>query len=218
VEWYQGDWTLRGGIFDLSVVPNSTDLDPHFQQFQWIGEIEHRHSLWGRHGKIAITGFLTRGRMGRFEDAIELAQITGPPADITAVRRYTSRSGVSVNLEQELVPDVGFFARAGVANGAVEPYEFTDVDQTTAAGFSFSGKRWGRPDDTFGVAGIVNATSGVHQAFLDRLKQHGRCQGARQREGHQLAHAGNARLAGEPEAAERCRRGHGAEDHGARQC
>jgi len=27
---YQGNWTLRGGLFDLSMVPNSTDLDPHF--------------------------------------------------------------------------------------------------------------------------------------------------------------------------------------------
>ena len=25
-EWYQGDWTVRGGVFDLSVVPNSTEL------------------------------------------------------------------------------------------------------------------------------------------------------------------------------------------------
>jgi len=167
VEWYQGDWALRGGIFDLSVVPNSTDLDLHFQQFQWIGEIEHRHSIWGQHGRVAVTGFLSRGRMGRFEDAIELAQITGPPADITAVRRYTSRSGVSVNLEQQLVPDVGIFARVGVANGQIEPYEFTDIDQTVAGGICNAGRRWGRPDDTFCLAGIVNEISGVHQAFLN---------------------------------------------------
>ena len=79
VEWYQGRWTLRGGIFDLSVVPNNTDLDPRFQQFQWIAEIEHRHELWGQPGKLAVTGFLSRGRMGRFEDAIQLAQMTGGP-------------------------------------------------------------------------------------------------------------------------------------------
>ncbi len=35
-EWYQGDWTVRGGVFDMSIVPNSTDLDPNFGQFQWI--------------------------------------------------------------------------------------------------------------------------------------------------------------------------------------
>jgi high affinity Mn2+ porin len=167
VEWYQGNWTLRGGIFDLSVLPNSTDLDPRFQQFQWVGEIEHRHSLWGQPGKLAVTGFLSRGRMGRFEDAIQLAELTGGPADITAVRHYTSRSGLAFNVEQQLVPDVGFFARAGVASGGVEPYEFTDIDRTAAAGLSLSGKRWGRPDDTFGLAGIVNGISGVHQAFLN---------------------------------------------------
>ena len=87
-EWYQGDWTLRGGLFDLSIVPNSTDLDPSFGQFQWIGEIERRYELWGHPGKIAVTGFLSRGRMGSFEDAIALAQITGGPADIAAVRQY----------------------------------------------------------------------------------------------------------------------------------
>ena len=31
-EWYQGNWTVRGGLFDLSVVPNSPDLDPTFSQ------------------------------------------------------------------------------------------------------------------------------------------------------------------------------------------
>ena len=52
-EWYQGDWTVRGGIFDLSVVPNDVELDPHFAQFQWIGEIERRYDLWGQPGKVA---------------------------------------------------------------------------------------------------------------------------------------------------------------------
>ena len=51
VEWYKGDWTLRGGLFDLSVTPNNTDLDPRFEQFQWIGEIEHRHRALGHAGQ-----------------------------------------------------------------------------------------------------------------------------------------------------------------------
>ena len=47
-EWYQGDWTFRGGLFDLSIIPNSTELDPTFGQFQWLGEIERRYDLVGR--------------------------------------------------------------------------------------------------------------------------------------------------------------------------
>jgi high affinity Mn2+ porin len=167
VEWYQGPWTLRGGVFDLSTAPNTTTLDSHFDQFQMVGEIERRYSIWDQPGKLAVTGFLTRGRMGSFEDAIQLAAITGGPANIAAVRQYQSRGGISMNLEQQLMPNVGFFARAGFANGDIEPYEFTDVDRTVAAGFSVSGKQWGRDDDTFGIAGVVNGITKVHEAFLN---------------------------------------------------
>jgi high affinity Mn2+ porin len=166
-EWYQGNWTVRGGFFDLSAVPNSTDLDPSFGQYQWVGEIERRYDLLGHSGKLAVTGFLSRGRMGSFADAIALANITGGPADIAAVRQYQSRGGVSLNLEQEITTELGVFARAGVANGDIEPYEFTDVDRTAAAGLSLNGKQWGRPDDTVGVAGVVNGISKEHEAFLN---------------------------------------------------
>jgi high affinity Mn2+ porin len=167
VEWYRGQWTLRGGVFDLSVAPNTTNLDPRFGQFQWDGEIEHRHELWGQPGKIAVIGFLARGRMGRFDDAVQLAQLTGGPADITAVRRYASRSGITVNMEQQLSSELGMFARAGAAGGGVEPYEFTDVDRTVAAGLVLPGRQWGRPDDTLGIAGVVNGISRSHQTFLN---------------------------------------------------
>jgi high affinity Mn2+ porin len=167
IEWYQGPWTLRAGLFDLSIAPNTTQLDPTFGQVQWVGEIERRYDLGGQPGKVAVTGFLTRGRMGSFADAIALAALTGGPADITAVRQYQSRGGISANMEQQIVPDVGFFARAGWADGTKEPYEFTDVDRTVAAGFSLGGKSWGRPDDTWAIAGVVNEITGVHQAFLN---------------------------------------------------
>jgi high affinity Mn2+ porin len=166
-EWYQGPWTFRGGLFDLSIAPNQTPLDSRFEQFQSIGEIERRYVLWDQPGKVAITGFLTRGGMGSFQDAINLAAINGGPPDITAVRKYQSRGGISMNLEQQLIPNVGFFARAGYADGHKEPYEFTDIDRTVAAGLSVSGKQWARDDDVFGIAGVVNGISNVHQAFLN---------------------------------------------------
>ena len=166
-EWYQGNWTVRAGFFDLSAVPNSADLDPSFGQNQWVAEIERRYDLWGHPGKLAVTGFLSSGRMGSFADAVALANLTGGPADIATVRQYQSRGGVSFNLEQEITPELGVFARAGVANGNIEPYEFTDVDRTAAAGLSLNGKQWGRPDDTVGLAGVVNGISKVHQEFLN---------------------------------------------------
>jgi high affinity Mn2+ porin len=172
-EWYQGRWTLRGGVFDLSATPAGGDsplggtLDPTFRQYQLIGEIEERHELWGQPGKLKVTGFLSHGRAGLFADAIALAQATGQPADITAVRNTTNRTGVSVNLEQQVTETLGVFARAGWADGRIEPWDFTDIDRTISGGVSINGKKWGRPDDTLGIAGIVNGIAGVHQVFFN---------------------------------------------------
>ena len=70
-------------------------------------------------------------------------------------------------MEQQIVPDIGMFVRAGVASGDVEPYEFTDVDRTLATGASISGKLWGRSDDSIGIAGVLNTISSQHMAYLD---------------------------------------------------
>ncbi len=172
-EWYQGRWTLRAGVFDLSATPaggNSPQggfLDSTFNNFEMVGEIEERHELWGQPGKLKITGYLERGRMGAYQDAINLAQLTGQPADINAVRTYTSRPGVSINLEQQVSETVGVFARAGWADGTREPWDFTDIDRTVSGGVSIAGKQWGRPDDTIGIAGMINNISSVHQAFFN---------------------------------------------------
>jgi high affinity Mn2+ porin len=166
-EWYYGSWTLRGGGFDLSIVPNSTTLDPSFGQFQLVGEVEHRFNLWGAPGKVAVTPWLSRGRMGTYTDATHLADMTGQPADIATVRRYRSRWGLAANLEQQVTPDWGLFLRTGFASPDVEPYEFTDVDRTVAAGGQLIGRSWQRPDDTIGIAGVLNGISSRHEAFLN---------------------------------------------------
>ena len=166
-ELYAGRWALRLSGFNLSDVPNSTQLETDFSQYEVVGEIEERHSIGGRSGKLKLTGFLNHGRMGRFDDAVRLAQATGQPADIAAVRRVQSRLGLSVNLEQQLAADLGLFVRAGVADGGLESYEFTDIDRTVSAGLSLGGRRWGRPDDVFALAGVVNAASKARERFLD---------------------------------------------------
>jgi high affinity Mn2+ porin len=62
---------------------------------------------------------------------------------------------------------LGVFARAGWADPNVEPWDFTDIDRTISGGISLSGKSWGRPDDTVGVAGVINGISSNHIAFLN---------------------------------------------------
>lgn len=167
LEWYQGPWTYRVGLFDDPIVPNSTELDPTFQQYQVMGEIERRYELNGQPGKVALTGFLTRARLGRYSDAVQLAEITGGTPSLADVRHYRSRSGVSFNAEQQITPDIGFFARAGLVSPDVEQIAFTDMTDTIAAGFAISGKLWGRSNDSIGVAGDINFFSPQAEAYLN---------------------------------------------------
>jgi high affinity Mn2+ porin len=105
--------------------------------------------------------------MGLLDDAVKLAQSTGSPVDIAAVRSYRGRGGAGLSLEQQIAADLGMFVRAGKADGSTEVYEFTDVDRTLAAGLSLQGARWRRSDDTLGLAAINNSISGAREAFLN---------------------------------------------------
>jgi high affinity Mn2+ porin len=177
-EWYQGRFTLRGGVFDMSATPaeavNSAaayGLDETFSQQEYVGEIEERHELWGQPGKLKITGFVIHGRMGDFQEAVALSQpgqpFAGDPSGaIASLRTYRYRPGVSLNLEQQVSENWGVFARAGWADGNVEPWDFTDIDRTLSAGASINGKQWGRPDDTIGIAGVINGLAPVHAAYF----------------------------------------------------
>ncbi len=159
VEWYQGAWALRGGLFLLSNVPNSPYIDTRFDQFQFVWEGERRYVLGDHPGKLLVTGFLSRGRMGTYVDAITYAQANGGPPSTALVRRYSSRPGVSLDWQQEITSDLGVFLRAGWASGQYETYEFTDVDESVSGGLSLKGKAWGRAQDTVGLAGVVNLAS-----------------------------------------------------------
>jgi high affinity Mn2+ porin len=165
-EWYQGPWTLRLGVFDLSKVPNSEKLDTHFGQFQLISEVERRFSISGKKSALKITGFLSRGRMGLYSDALALGQSLDEAPSVALVRRYRSRPGVSANFQQEVGDGLGVFARAGWARGDVEPYEFADIDTTVSSGVSVSGKHWGRKDDTLAIGGVIDRITKIHQDYL----------------------------------------------------
>jgi high affinity Mn2+ porin len=105
--------------------------------------------------------------MGLLDAAVRLAESGGTAVDISRVRKYRSRVGASVNLEQQLTDDLGLFMRAGKSGGDVEPYEFTDIDRTMSAGVSLQGTRWHRADDVLGAAAIDNGISASRERYLN---------------------------------------------------
>ena len=160
VEWYQGRWTARVGAFDVSNLPNSAYLNiPLLQQNQYVAELEERHTLWDQPGKFKLLYWITFGNLGSYNSAVALGAATGQTPSTADVRHWQSKYGVGFNLEQQIRPDLGVFARAGWAPGTVEEVDFTDIDQSVSVGLSLAGTRWGRPADTVGLAGVVNQIS-----------------------------------------------------------
>ncbi|WP_204277532.1 carbohydrate porin, partial [Enterobacter hormaechei] len=90
-----------------SKVPNGETLERNFSQYQLVGEIEHRHEIAGHAGAVRLTLFRNHGRFGRFDDALALASLGGGVPDTSLVRRRMTRSGVSLNVEQEVTGTLG---------------------------------------------------------------------------------------------------------------
>lgn len=165
-EWTQDWWTLRGGLFDLSRVPNTTQLVRGFGQYEIVTELEMRHSLLGEDGTVKLLGWVNRGRMGSYNDAVALGIATHTTPDTALVRHPADRGGFVLNAEQKLGGDWSAFLRFGFDDGSKEAFEFTEINRTIAAGVSLKGGAWSRPDDTIGLAEVDNAISNSARRYL----------------------------------------------------
>ncbi|HSY26315.1 MAG TPA: carbohydrate porin [Burkholderiaceae bacterium] len=166
IEWSQDWWTLRGGVFQLSSVPNTKISRVDFSEYSVVLEAEERHHLLSHTGKIKLLAFVNRANMANYNDAVQLARETDTTPDVALVRYFSSRPGVVLNMEQELSSDIGAFVRASASDGQKEAYEFSDIDQSVSAGLSIKGDRWSRHEDTIGIAAVANRISGAAQSYF----------------------------------------------------
>ncbi len=164
-ELNQPKWALRYGFFQVPRVANGGALDPHFlEAWAMVTEFERRWTVGGHPGAVRLLGYLNHANMGSYQAALDNAT---RPADIEVTRAYRYKYGFGLNLEQELAKNVGVFSRLGWSEGENEAWVFADVDRTATAGVSIKGESWHRPNDTFGLAGVINAISPVHQKFFE---------------------------------------------------
>lgn len=166
VEWNQSWWSLRSGFFAMSRVPNGKELQTDFRQFQIIEEGEARLNIFGKEGKFKLLGFLSRARAGSYDDAVALALATHTIPSTAAVRKYRSRPGFELNVEQPVSGDLGVFARASFNNGETEAYEFTEINASLSGGISLKGTSWHRNGDTVGAAFIVDGISQAARRYF----------------------------------------------------
>jgi high affinity Mn2+ porin len=167
VELNRKDWAVRAGLFEVPSQPNSDVLT--FRTGGAVIEFEERHTVFEQPGKLRLGIFGNQGTTGNYRQALAI-EATDSAQDINdvmaSIRHVNPKYGVYANLEQQLVKDVGLFARASWNDGSNEILSFTDVDRSISGGLSIKGSFWGRPNDIVGIGGAVNGLSDAHRDFL----------------------------------------------------
>lgn len=167
LEYFDDAWALRAGRFMMPKQSNGLALNPRiFASFGDQIELERSHTLGGQPGKLRVLAFRNQADMGGYRDSIADASASGATPDLATSRKTRVKYGFGVNLEQNLSPSVGAFARASWNNGEAETFAFTEVDRSVSVGVLIKGAGWNRASDSVGVALVRNGISGPHRDYL----------------------------------------------------
>src|ERR1700738_2442497 len=167
VELNRKDWALRAGVFEVPTAPNSDVLT--YKRGGAVVELEERYAIADQPGKLRLGAFGNQGNPASYREALAMVA-ADPTLDINAtavsIRHTLPKYGFYANMEQQIVKDVGLFARASWNDGQAEILSFTDIDRSLSGGLSIKGSYWGRPSDTIGLGGVVNGLSAAPRDFL----------------------------------------------------
>jgi high affinity Mn2+ porin len=167
-ELNQAGWAIRYGYFFAPKYANAPDLEENYNgKGAHNLELEERYKIADQPGVLRMLGFANIANAGSYRDALAYAD---PTEGLDATRTARVKYGFVLNAEQALSDDLGLFSRFSWNDGQEEIVSTTDIDQSLSLGASFKGTRWGRPDDTVGVAGAIDMLS---QAQVDYFKAGG---------------------------------------------
>jgi high affinity Mn2+ porin len=169
-EYYRFNWVVRGGISLVANTVNGPNMEWDISKGQGLTfEAEHKHTIKKRDGSIRLLGYRNKSLASSYQGVINQFQSTGNVEDLNvyASDQYKGvKYGFGLNMDQEISNDIGFFSRIGWNNGKTATWAFAEIDQTASAGIKIAGTKWKRPQDNFGIAGVVNGISKTHQEYM----------------------------------------------------
>ena len=174
VELVKEQWgAARFSTVAVPTVANHPDLEYVFGKAH-SETLELEKSLrMGKHpGAIRVLFSHTASRAPSY--AAGLAALKGGDATVLPVisgnaegKTYGGgKYALTLNVEQEINANLGFFARLGWNDGKYASWAFTEIDRTGNTGFLLKGSHWHRPDDVVGLATVFNGISSRHREFL----------------------------------------------------
>ncbi|HLX64500.1 MAG TPA: carbohydrate porin [Planctomycetota bacterium] len=173
MEYGQKGWALRYGAFAVVKSANGAEYDYHFDRaLSHNLEFQKSYSICSKEGSTALLAYANNAHMGSYRESVQEAAANGSVPNLKSTQAYRTKYGFGLNSEQKIIGDLGAFFRAGWNDGQSESWMFTEIDRTVSLGLSLNGNRWKRPDDSIGLAGVINGISNAHQDFL-RAGGHG---------------------------------------------
>ena len=139
-ELNQPHWTARYGFFQMPRTSNGTAQDTHYlEAWGMVTEFERRFTMSDHPGAVRLLAYLNPRTW-----AATRRRSTAPSAPPTSKRRgpIAYKYGFGLNIEQEIIKNVGVFARLGWSDGQTEAWVFADVDRTATLGVSIKGESW----------------------------------------------------------------------------
>ena len=172
-ELYQPSWVLRLSSVEVPKIANHPDMEYVFgKAHSETAEFEQKVNINKRPGVIRLLFSYTASRAPTYKEGLA-ALATGDSTLLKVINGNAEgttygghKTGIFLNVEQQLTNDIGAFGRVGWNDGKGATWAFTEIDQTIHAGLSFKGTHWKREDDVVGVAAVINGISADHRAFL----------------------------------------------------
>jgi high affinity Mn2+ porin len=171
VEYRDRGWAARWSEALMPRIANGIDYDWRIAHAHGDNlELElDRGIIPGRDGVVRLLGYVNHADMGSYREAID-AFVGGQDSvlDITRHRRPgRTKAGAGLNVEQDVGRGVTVFGRAGINNGHVESFAYTEVDRSLELGTAWTRPPW-RRGDRLGMAVVSNGLGADHREYLAR--------------------------------------------------
>ena len=99
LEWRQNWWTARAGVYQLSQLPGSVNIEPViFRQYMAAGEVEGRYEILGQPGVLKFLFFSDNGYFNKFDDIVALSYATQsfpPNISNNSMRQWRQKDGAT---------------------------------------------------------------------------------------------------------------------------
>ena len=173
VELIKPMWALRFSSVAVPRIANHPDMEYELgKAHSETAELEKKINIHKRQGTVRLLFSYTASRAPTYQQGLDALK-TNDTSLLNVISGNAlgnvfggKKTGICLNIEQEITDNIGAFARIGWNDGMHATWAFTEIDQTIHAGLSLKGARWKRKDDVAGIAVVMNGISADHRAFL----------------------------------------------------